>query len=450
MTASLVLRAAPAQEEGAPAAELLDASGLTATLPERLIADTAGQPFEPVQLDAHAELIPQLAWLIRREPIGGAEALIRENTNQVREQSLAQLHRALSSAATPTRQSLQDISVELRARRELLETRFHQVDSVYATTQERLHRWQAQIGQRSGSLGGELWRWIVGGQARLSLPEAVALWNDREHQALERAACSAAAELAAWLLTTNTDLLGRLEQVLGEARALHAERVQRYERLRQPSPVYAPWSLRIDPRVAGDALLARIDLDALLAELLRRQTAAAEGVSLEAHIHTLAAQEAERRLAEVGIAELIELELGASGAEADEDMLVLAGQTLLEQLERPTWRLGRGARPRVETVQVTPDGAPLYSLDGLSSAAYDDTRDRMGFVRVTLGVATDDLALLRDGDEAFQTALQQRNLFVLDELALAWERDHGSIDPAVSVPDQTQPTNGRVGVPAVS
>ena len=37
-----------------------------------------------------------------------------------------------------------------------------------------------------------------------------------------------------------------------------------------------------------------------------------------------------------------------------------------------------------------------------------------------LGVAKADLAALRDDDDGFRATLRQRNLFVLEELALAW------------------------------
>ncbi len=95
---------------------------------------------------------------------------------------------------------------------------------------------------------------------------------------------------------------------------------------------------------------------------------------------------------------------------------------------------------------MTPDGAPIYSMDGLSSAAYGDTPDRLGFVQVQLGVAKDDLLLLRESEEAFQAALRQRNLYVLDDLALAWECSHAAIQsPAEPLAEPGAPpsTNGR-------
>ena len=82
----------------------------------------------------------------------------------------------------------------------------------------------------------------------------------------------------------------------------------------------------------------------------------------------------------------------------------------------------RGARPRAETLQVTPDGAPLYSLEGLGSAAYGGDQLCLAFIQVQLSVAQEELALLNADEQAFQTALSQRNLYVVPELAEAWEQ----------------------------
>ncbi|MBX0331577.1 hypothetical protein K2Z83_28400, partial [Oscillochloris sp. ZM17-4] len=50
-------------------------------------------------------------------------------------------------------------------------------------------------------------------------------------------------------------------------------------------------------------------------------------------------------------------------------------------------------------------------------AAYGDKADRIGFVRLESGVASDDLRAMHEGAEAFAQILAQRNLYVLEELA---------------------------------
>jgi hypothetical protein len=82
-------------------------------------------------------------------------------------------------------------------------------------------------------------------------------------------------------------------------------------------------------------------------------------------------------------------------------------------------------------------------MDGLHSAAYGGNLDRLGFVQVQLGVALDDLTLLRDTDESFQAALQQRNLYVLDDLAQQAAVAVGSTPTGASVPADAS-TNGQV------
>jgi hypothetical protein len=94
------------------------------------------------------------------------------------------------------------------------------------------------------------------------------------------------------------------------------------------------------------------------------------------------------------------------------------GQRLLGELEQNvSWRLQPGAHPRVEVVQVTGSGEPLFQLDGLGTAAFGDGVDRLGFVRLESGIASDDLWALQEGTEAFAQILTQRNLYVLEELA---------------------------------
>lgn len=178
----------------------------------------------------------------------------------------------------------------------------------------------------------------------------------------------------------------------------------------------------------------QVNDDRLVAELLRRLGSSGGPAALAEQVLALARTEAERGLQGRSVVDLVALEAGAVDGADDADPLLLVGQALLDALERSTWQLSRRARPRRETIQVTPDGAPAYSLEGLGSAAYGGGLDRLGFVQVQLGVAIDDLLLLHDGTEAFQAALRQRNLYVLDDLARAWEDAHAA-EKRAPVPD---------------
>lgn len=427
-------------QQPSPAAELMDVISFTPAITERLVLDEAGRSFEPLQLTPNKDIVQQAGLLMRHEPVGGAESQISENARQLRALALDQLNRVLTSAGS-TRSLLQSLRSEARARNDQCAQHYRRVNQRFTTIQEQLHRWQAQNGRRSGDAGGGLLHWLFGGEERLSLPEAISVWNERERLARDRAAWRAALDLHAWFLITVTDLFNQLDDLLAAARQLRARVEHERGRLRLSSSVFAPWTLRIEPQAVCDALVATIDAEGVAAELLRRQTQAGDVSAMAPHVRELARQEAEQRLASLTIADLIDLDARSGGA-SDPDPLLLAGQSLLETLQRPSWQISHRARPRVETMQVTPDGAPVYSMEGLSTAAYGDGHDRLGFVQVYLGVAKDDLTLLREGAEAFQAMLQQRNLYVLDDLAQSWS----CRQPAAQTPSAAPPEiNGQEG-----
>jgi hypothetical protein len=405
--------------EPSSASDVLDTLGLTITLPERLRQDATRRAFEPAEISQSGDLMAHLALLLRREPMGGAEPQIRDNQRQAQEQVLPVLNRMLVGSGNSTHSLLDALAQEARVRKEQFESAFTQADSRFRTTQQRLHRWQEQAGQRSGSLGADMWRWLVGGQDRLSLPEVVALWNEREHLAVHRAAHRAALDICLFTLDTITSLLSNLDAVIAEMRQTVAVLHQEIDALRQPSTVYAPWTLRVDPLVVANTLAAQADSETLLTDLLRRLTEH-DGTALADLVKAIAGAEARRLAQRHTLADMIILDLSAGG-EVDGDPLILVGQGLLDALHHPTWQMARGARLRSETIQITPDGTPLYSLEGLTTAAYGGDQDRVGFVEIQLGGAIDDLLLLRDSDPSFQAMLRQRNLYVLDDLALTAE-----------------------------
>lgn len=420
MNALLPHHAPPPTPAPTPAGELLDAMGLTLTLPERLLHDETGQRFEPPQLQPDRAPVQLLGFLMRREPVGGAELLIQENQRQVHAQLPVQLNRAFGSANVAPRALLQELLTEVRRRKDQLDARYQQHDQTYTRTQARLHTWQQHAANGSGGIGRGLVRLIFGGDARLTLPEVIALWNQREYQALQRMTWAAARDVATACLEIVTDLLNRLDDLLDQAHQYATHLEQSAPPAQRPAAPAGSWSVSIDAEVVTEALAETRHHEGLGGDLLQRLAAMTETETLADHVQELARQEAERCLAPLSIIDLIELEARAGAHAHAADPLVLLGQAHLEALQRPTWQVCRTARPRVETLQITPDGTPIYSLDGLGSAAYGASPDRLGFVQVQFGVALDELTLLRDGDAAFQAALQQRNLYVLEEMARAW------------------------------
>ncbi len=398
-----------------PLDELLDGMGLGPGLPERLIQDLDGRPFAPAQIDQTADLVAHLALLLRREPVGGAEPQIREHEGRIRETLASGLTVAMARRSDTPRSLLTGMLGATRTRKAGLDAQCSELDQRYETMQTRLHHWQERVGQRNASLGRTLWRWVVGGADQLSLPEAVALWNDREYVALQRTAVSAAQACFGAAIESIVRLLTHLDARIDEARELALTLTQQYAQVAQPSALYAPWTLRLNEALIAATLVERADLDLALATLVR-QLAAEDDASLKVRVQTVASEAAERLLADLTISDLVALE-AEEAADLEDDGLVVIGQALLDAVAHPSWQLTRRARPRVETVQVTPDGTPIYSLEGLGSAAYGGGLDRMGFVQLQLDVALNELAVMAEGEEQFATTLAQRNLYVLDELA---------------------------------
>lgn len=411
------IAAAPAEPAHEPFDELLDRLGLSAALPDRLALDAEGRPFEPAQIDQAGDLLAHFTLLLRREPFGGAEQQIRDNERAARDAIVAGLNEALARRSDAPRTLLAGLIAAVRARKEAVDDEQRELEQRLAALQARLHAWQDRAGKAGDTLGAGLWRWLVGGADRMSLPEAVAHWNEREHLAVRRAAVSAAqacfAEAGGSLVRLLDQLDARIDEVRRLALGFAEERAQRGQR----DAVYTPWSLRLDEELVAAALAGRADAERALAELLRRLAGEGE-LDLAAEMRAVALAAADRLLAGLSIADLVALETEVA-AEPGQDGLVVVGQTLLETVSRPTWQLTRRARPRIETVQITPDGAPIFSLEGLGSAAYGDGLDRMGFVQVQLAVALAELALVAESEELFAATLAQRNLYLVDELALA-------------------------------
>jgi hypothetical protein len=418
------------------AAELLDALGMTTALPEMLTQDALGRQFEPEQINVQGDLVGQFTLLLRPDPLGGAEPQIYENGRRIEALADQQFHRALANMAESPRSLLHELLTEARTRKEYLEAAYTQATDRYARLQARLHKWQQRTEQRTSGTG-TIWRWLLGGGDQLSVVDAAMLWNERELLALQRSALQAAIAIAARLVELIAQLLAQLDTRLGQARQARAQLAHEHAQRAQAPALYAPWTYRVLPQAVVGALTTRVDLDGLLADVLQ-QLATPSDLDLSALVRARARQAADQALAALEIADLIALDAGMDGP-PDCDPLVPIGQKLLERTQRAAWQLARGARPRVETLQVTADGAPLFSLDGLQSAASGGDSWRMGFVAVQLAVAREDLALWRDADELFQATLRQRNVYVIDDLAIAWEAAQGArLSPASAdaPPDQ--------------
>jgi hypothetical protein len=434
--------AQPAESSGAV---FCAAHGIDEELAQRLIRDRQGRAFEPITLvvsDRPAEMAAQIELLLRPEPVGGAETLIETAGTQISDATQLQLRRRIAGSGTTERlwPFLNDLQQQLERVRIDLERQFAGLDREWQACRETLQTWRAHTMREPGVLQ-HLWSWVTGSGGRVALPQAIGLWNERERLHYRRQANQAARLIVSRLAHEVGSLLDH-QAALTQAcvQALVAARTA--QGTTEPNSAFQPWTWQVHADTVAAQLVQRYGVEALLTMLLGSLTEADGAAKLQHTVHQVAAAEAERLAATVTLAEAIELE-AAHAPLPEGDPLVIVGQHLLTALERQTpWRLRRGVRSRVEAVHVTTAGEPLFHLDDVSTAAYGDAIDRMGFVRLELGIASDDLQILQDGADSFVQALSQRNLYVLEDLAEA-----AAAQSSVAIPDAAPPSV-RDGAPA--
>jgi hypothetical protein len=417
---TLLSLTSPSAAAPQPAQEFLDAVGFSADLPARLICDADGRPFAPPQLGLVADLARlagQITLLQRSDPLGGVEPLLQHSEQALAREVRARLHRRLSVSADglPTRAFLIELQDALRQLREQLATLASQAEAGFNATQQQLHRWQQRTARQeaAGFIGGLLR--LLGGDAGLSPAQVITLWNAREQLHVRLAAARAALALVSAFLDDVSLLVDRLD-------AVQSQVAQRLRALAQRAPAptgFAAPTLMVDAPTVAARIADQSEVVEPLGTLL---AALAENgwQEIGAHSERIAREAAARQLAGLDICRLLEID-AAQATDADDPLLAL-GQGLLALLDRQqTWQLVGTARPRVERVQITPDGQPIYVLDGLSSASSGAPGDGLGFLEVQLNVAPAELRQLADGGEAFDAALCRRNFYALEELALSWE-----------------------------
>lgn len=401
-------------------------AGLDPRLPERLIGDTEGNAYEPVSISAQAvqspeDLAEQGSLLFRAEPVGGYEALLRKNSERIGHEALLRLHQRLAarSPGAELNRFLSDVMQTIHRMREGWSQEERELGRTYTTTQQSLRSWQDQTQQQPGLIRN-MWSWVLGEGGRLSLPQVIWHWNERERLALRLHALRAAITMMGRLSDEMTQLLEQAATIHAAALRVHTLIEQRQANASSTHNRYAPWIWQSNVAMSAAQLSQQADLEGLLTQLFEALGAQNQAFDLEATTRVLAQQEAQRLLRNLSMPQLIELEAAAEPLEGI-DPVILVGRVLLDQLQQsPTWRLTSGARPRSETVQITPTGEPLYRLDGLATAAYGTAVDRIGFLQVDLDVAPEELALIQSDDEGFRQLLERRNIFVLEELAAAW------------------------------
>ncbi|NTV65491.1 MAG: hypothetical protein HGA65_18430, partial [Oscillochloris sp.] len=252
----------------APGKIFCAAAGIGDDLAEQVARDGAGRPVTPVALiatDDPADLAAQFELLMRADAVGGGEALMRDNGERIGNAALARLHRRLATGAevTALRPFLDDLSQELSRLRVRIEQRISEIERELHTCQSALRGWQAATGQESGLLRN-LVGWLLGGAGRIALPQAVALWNEREQRTLARHASATARAVIGRLADEVDTFLEQQDALLHAAeRALRAAQGRRAERY-HGAEHYAPWTWQGSPGVIADQLAGRAGGERLL------------------------------------------------------------------------------------------------------------------------------------------------------------------------------------------
>lgn len=436
------------------AQEFLDALELTRDLPHRLIQDEAGRPFEPVHIGLTQEgrTLPEQITLLLGDPVGGAEMLIQANEDRLLERAQRRLyhHLAASPGGIPRRDFLLALEDEVRARRQALERALERVNSAYDEADKIVKQWQKQkLNQHSG--GG--WMQTVlnffvlnffGG--KVTLPQAVTAWNQREKLHLQQQTHTAAIRVLARFLDGVSYLVEHLEALAGQVQRLQYEVEGRIDALGTPPTWYRPWAYEASVPNIVEARLQQIDTGALVARVLDLVRQGEGDADLAQAVRAVAQEEA-ARLKSLGLVQLIELEAQAQATMLDNaDPLVVVGQGLLEELNsHPSCQLfpTAGTTPE-EALQVTSDGQPIYRLAGLNTASYG-VPDRLGFVYVRRGIALSELRAYYEGHEPFQAVQSQHNIHVLEDLAEEWESRASPLSSAAA--EKTEPAPDGTALP---
>ncbi|MBA3532759.1 MAG: hypothetical protein H0T73_12615 [Ardenticatenales bacterium] len=425
----------PIPAEAAPLTEsrrFLASLGLDHTLPIKLTRHADGRPYQPIQLaqvqkggSSQTTLVQEMSLLQMKKHTGGWDTLLEGNRVRAEQEALHALEARVSEGALtiPVRPFLQELAQEITQDIQLLQTARATLEQRYAEAESNLVRWQNEQAQGQGLLESlaTIAQTLISG--RLTRNDAVACWNSREASALSCDAHRAALTILIALAEAVSGLVRALDQVLEAAESRRQVAAGQVSQLRQSYTRVRGWGYEVNPSAIAEVLTQQND-SRWLSELL---TALREAGSeaLIAQTQTIARREAERLLEGLDIIGLIELEgeqlARRTGTGDAVDALVLVGEELLDQVRRrPTWQLTSGARRRVETLQIVPQGEAIFEHTSLKSAAYGSRQDRLAFLQVEFEVALEELRLVQEGRALFAAAQERREHFVLEEVAAAW------------------------------
>ncbi len=410
-------------------ARFLQAQGITRELPKTLLTKPNGQPFAEIALGLtnqspqQPNWLQQVEYLMRQEPIGGWEALVLENKEIISEQAILQLSKRIAepTGEISVRQFLADVGDAASKLKREFDEQHKQATERFSQAQARLGKWQQEYGREKNVLAQlvTLGSALLGGS--ISVHDAGQTFNRRETFAKWRDAFSAASEITAQLIETTDSYARNLDALVQAARhAAETVAIQRAQFANELAKA-RPYSYTVDYAQLAELVCEGASDASILAELLSVLRAQGSEQLLEQSA-ALARRDAGRLLGARDLTQWIEMEAQAiTGMESEIDPVVLVAEKLVNHVtaEQPTWQLTRQARPRVQVLQITPNGEMLFNHPDLTSARYGERTDRLGFLQAQMQVSLDELRLIHEGAESFQQARARREYFVLEQVAAA-------------------------------
>jgi len=418
--------------------ELLAAADCGVGLPTLLLQLADGTPYRPVQLSAPARNAPtavvmQLTqWLMRPEAAGGhAPVLATNKAEAITRVTRALLDRLAAPGAEVGYRSLleqtRDAAMEQAA---TFEAAMRDDRERTRRAEERKRRYQVSHGGGVRSLFGGL----------VSLSEAVQAFNTIE---MLDARCGAA-DAAADVMRRTAAMCDRILAGVDEVRAT-AEAGMRTARL-DAQRILRTWiegGRSADYVVSPDAitrwLCERVPLQAMLSELIGvARTVGGEGL-VQAALE-IAEREAGALLQGQDLLGLVQIEAAATPVDgqalsaAEGAMHIASHLVKLVRQVRPGLRTSAGPQ-NLRIFQVISGTAPAFRHPELAVAHFTAPSDELAFVKIESDVALKDLTVINDVAADFARARQEREFFVLEELAAAQELPAVDKREADVVPD---------------
>ncbi len=417
--------------------QVLDAGGIDAGLPGRLIQREDKRSYVPVHLDTlpknaqPATLAQHMRYMTAPASIGGHEQIVSAN----QQAALARAAQSLTDrlAALGARVSFSEVTRQTRnAALELrrgFDVQLRVIGDPYDKADKLLRRWQDETARATGGSGG-----LFGIVNRLlsgavTMAEAVNAFNERERLSLQRATLQAALELIAQVVAMCERLSSGMEGTRAEAINGAQEAQQQADKMMRDLSAQgrvADYEVDADRVIEGSE--SADDIIAALPELIA-EARDNGGANVAKKAYSIAARNTATTLGALDLTELLKREaahttVNGKNVEPERAPLIVAAHVLdIARRKRPGVRLTDDARARDFVLQIGSETRPMFAHPSLIAARFHRPHYELAFMCVHTDVAVDELQVMREGVDDFREALGKREFFIIEEIAEAWQND---------------------------